>query len=132
MGRHGFRLRCLPAALGLALFAGEVHAVDVDGDFYFDETTPKAVLALQDCGADENTPAHRKPFAGGYVFAIKCASNNENLHRDADLLRTRGWHRRLAPEISSAGEARRRHRRRSAEYQVGRRDERDRRHLRRP
>jgi hypothetical protein len=80
MGRHGFRLRCLLAALGLALFAGEVQAVDVDGDFYFDETTPtpKAVLALQDCGADENTPAHRKSFAGGYIFAIKCASNNEN------------------------------------------------------
>ena len=54
--------------------------MDVDGDFYFDETTPTpaAVLALQDCDADAKTPAHRKPFAGGFVFAIQCPSNNEN------------------------------------------------------
>ena len=40
--------------------------------------TPAAVLALQDCDADVRTPAHRKPFAGGFVFAVQCASNNEN------------------------------------------------------
>lgn len=78
MGRHGFRLRCLLVALGLVLFTGEVEAVNVDGDFYFDETTPKAVLALQDCDADEKTAAHGKPFAGGFIFAVQCASNNEN------------------------------------------------------
>jgi hypothetical protein len=52
----------------------------VDDDFYFDEATPvpAAVLALQDCGADERTPAHRRPFAGGFIFLVKCASNNEN------------------------------------------------------
>ena len=70
---------------------------EVDGDFYFDATTqrPTAVLALQDCDADERTPAHRKPFAGGYVFAVQCASNNENFvetlifseHEDG----SRGW-----------------------------------------
>lgn len=80
MGRHGFRLRCLLAALGLVLLTGEVEAVNADGDFYFDETnsTPKAVLALQDCDANEKTAAHRKPFAGGFIFAVQCASNNEN------------------------------------------------------
>lgn len=80
MGRHGSRLRCLLAAFGLVLFTGEVEAFDVDGDFYFDETTPtpKAVLALQDCDADEKTAAHRKPFADGFIFAVQCASNNEN------------------------------------------------------
>jgi hypothetical protein len=61
--------------LGFAARAGEV-----DEDFYFDETTPTpaAVLALQPCDADERRPAHRKPFAGGYIFAVQCASNNEN------------------------------------------------------
>jgi hypothetical protein len=55
-------------------------AAQIDGEFYFDETTPTpaAVLALQNCGADERTAAHRRPFAGGFVFAIQCASNNEN------------------------------------------------------
>jgi hypothetical protein len=77
---HGYRLACLLAALGLVVFTGHAAAADADGDFYFDETTPtpKAVLALQDCGADEKTAAHRKPFAGGFIFAIQCASNNEN------------------------------------------------------
>jgi hypothetical protein len=36
------------------------------------------VLALQDCGADEHTEAYRKKFAGGFIFSVKCASNNEN------------------------------------------------------
>ncbi len=55
-------------------------AGEIDDDFYFDETTPTpaAVLALQDCDADERRPAHRKPFAGGFVFAVQCASNHEN------------------------------------------------------
>jgi hypothetical protein len=74
------RLRWSLAALVLCLLPGPARAVDVDGDFYFDETTPtpKAVLALQDCDADEKTAAHRKPFAGGFIFAIQCPSNNEN------------------------------------------------------
>ena len=55
-------------------------AGETDGDFYFDEQTPTppAVLALQTCQADERTQAHRKPFAAGFIFAIQCASNNEN------------------------------------------------------
>ncbi|HZP10424.1 hypothetical protein [Methyloceanibacter sp.] len=80
VGRHGFQLSWLLVALGLSLFSGELETADAEEDFYFDAATPtpKAVLALQDCDADENTPAHRKAFAGGYIFAIKCASNNEN------------------------------------------------------
>ncbi len=68
------------AALAFCLLAGQAKAVDADGDFYFDETTPTpaAVLALQGCDADAKTPAHRKPFAGGFVFAVQCPSNNEN------------------------------------------------------
>lgn len=78
--KTGVRLFWRGAAFALGLFTAEAKAGDVDGDFYFDETTPtpQAVLALQDCGADEKTPAHRKPFAGGFVFAIQCPSNNEN------------------------------------------------------
>jgi len=74
------RLGCRLAALALCLIAGQAGAVDADGDVYFDEATPTpaAVLALQDCDADAKTPAHRKPFAGGFVFAIQCPSNNEN------------------------------------------------------
>jgi hypothetical protein len=61
--------------------ASPAVAAEIDEDFYFDEATPMpaTVLALQDCGADERTTAHRQPFAGGFVFAIQCASNNENL-----------------------------------------------------
>ena len=74
------RLGCRLAALARCLIAGQAGAVDADGDVYFDEATPTpaAVLALQDCDADAKTPAHRKPFAGGFVFAIQCPSNNEN------------------------------------------------------
>ena len=70
---------CLLCA-ALVLSVSPSGAVEIDGDFYFDETTPTpaAVLALQDCDADVRTPAHRKPFAGGFVFAVQCASNNEN------------------------------------------------------
>ena len=56
MGRHGFRLRCLLVALGLVVFSREATAIDIDGDFYCDEATPKAVLKLvswretKDCG----------------------------------------------------------------------------------
>ena len=59
-------------------FAAE--ALETDGHFSFDETTPlpAAVLALQDCDANERTPAYRRAFVGGYIFAIKCASNHEN------------------------------------------------------
>lgn len=43
-----------------------------------DADARRRARAFQDCDADERTPAHRKPFAGGYVFAVQCASNNEN------------------------------------------------------
>lgn len=71
-------LLCAALSLGLAL--SPASAVEIDGDFYFDATTPTpaAVLALQDCDADERSSAHRKPFAAGFVFAVQCASNNEN------------------------------------------------------
>ena len=71
--------RCL-IALAVCLLPFAAMAVDVDGDFYFDEKTPTpaSVLALQTCDADARTPAHRKPFAGGFVFAIQCPSNNDN------------------------------------------------------
>lgn len=51
-----------------------------DGTFIFDEETPvpAAVMAIEDCGADENTFATRDPFAGGFLFAIQCPGNNEN------------------------------------------------------
>lgn len=80
MWRLTARFCLLCTALGLGSALSTAGAVESDGDFYFDETTPTpaAVLALQDCDADERTPAHRKPFAGGYVFAVQCASNNEN------------------------------------------------------
>jgi hypothetical protein len=70
----------LATLLLVLLVPPPASAIDIDGDFYFDaETpTPAAVLALQTCDADAHTAAHRKPFAGGFIFAIQCASNNEN------------------------------------------------------
>ena len=55
-------------------------AVEIDGDFYFDETTPTpaAVLALQDCDADERTPRIASHSPAVSSFAVQCASNNEN------------------------------------------------------
>jgi hypothetical protein len=66
--------------IALLPFTGFALAVQIDDEFYFDETmpVPAAVLALQDCDADARTPAHRKPFAGGYIFLIKCPSDNRN------------------------------------------------------
>jgi hypothetical protein len=59
---------------------GIATAADANGVFYFDQSTPTPaiVLSVQDCDASESTPAHRRAFAGGFMFAIKCASNNEN------------------------------------------------------
>ena len=74
-------VRCLAARFCLLCAAlvpsfSPSGAGEVDADFYFDETTPTpaAVLALQDCDADVRTPAHRKPFAGGFVFAVQYAA----------------------------------------------------------
>jgi hypothetical protein len=51
-----------------------------DGTFLFDEETqmPPAVMAAQECSDDEDISGTRRPFAGGFIFAIRCASNNEN------------------------------------------------------
>ena len=35
-------------------------------------------MALEECGAEEQPFATRKPFAGGFLFAIQCPGNNEN------------------------------------------------------
>lgn len=53
-----------------------------DGTTLFGEDTPlpATVVALQDCGG-ESRLGSRRPFAGGFVFAIRCASNNENLNQ---------------------------------------------------
>jgi hypothetical protein len=53
-----------------------------DGTFLFDEETPMppGVMATQNCGDDESGFGSRRPFAGGFIFTIRCASNNENFN----------------------------------------------------
>lgn len=66
--------------LGLSLaFAAEATELD-DGTVLFGEHNPMpaAVLALQDCEANERSHASRRRFADGFIFAVKCASNHEN------------------------------------------------------
>lgn len=66
--------------LGLSLaLAAEATELE-DGTLLFGEHNPMpaAVMALQDCGANERTYAKRRRFADGFIFAVKCASNHEN------------------------------------------------------
>jgi len=68
---------CLAAGLvSLSASAMELE----DGTYLYgnDEAPPAPVMALQDCAGNERAPAARRPFAAGYIFAIKCASNQEN------------------------------------------------------
>jgi hypothetical protein len=76
------RLITIVAAITLSLtlpFAAAAFELE-DGTFIFDkeDPVPAEVMAIQDCGADENTFATRDSFAGGFLFAIQCPGNNEN------------------------------------------------------
>jgi hypothetical protein len=62
------RLITIVAAITLSLtlpFAAAAFELE-DGTFIFDkeDPAPAAVMAIQDCGADENTFATRDSFAG--------------------------------------------------------------------
>lgn len=70
------------AWLALALTAAPAAGQQLDdGTFLFsaDVPVPAAVLAQETCGADDGAYATRRPFAGGFVFTIKCPGNNENI-----------------------------------------------------
>lgn len=69
-------------ATGLISFAAAAAELE-DGTFLFDTGTPvpAGVLALEECGAEDNPFATRQPFAGGFVFAIQCPGNNENFNQ---------------------------------------------------
>jgi len=67
--------------LAVTLLSSAAAAMELeDGTFLFDAATPvpPAVMALQDCGANDRTFASRRPFADGFLFAIQCPGNNEN------------------------------------------------------
>ena len=51
-----------------------------DGTFLYDDQTPfpESLMALETCGAQPEAFATRRPFAGGFVFSVKCPGNNEN------------------------------------------------------
>ncbi len=74
------RLDLTSTVVAVALSAASLAAQSavIGDDFYFDETTPlpASVRALEECGTSGQ--AHRKRFAGGFVFALQCAGNNEN------------------------------------------------------
>lgn len=63
----------------LAPLAAAATELD-DGTFLFDEAAPvpPAVVAQEQCGAEESGFATRRPFAGGFVFTLRCPGNNEN------------------------------------------------------
>jgi len=74
----------LSVCLTILLIPSVAAAIAMDdGTTLFDEETPlpATVMALQGCSDDENIFASRRPFAGGFIFAIKCASNNENFNQ---------------------------------------------------
>jgi hypothetical protein len=66
--------------LGLNLAVAAEATELEDGTLLFGEHNPMpaAVMALQDCDANERTYAKRRRFADGFIFAVKCASNHEN------------------------------------------------------
>ena len=68
---------CLTASL--VSFAAAATELE-DGTFLFDADSPlpSDVLALEECGAEEDPFATRQPFAGGFVFTIRCPGNNAN------------------------------------------------------
>jgi hypothetical protein len=68
---------CLTASL--VSFAAAATELE-DGTFLFDADSPlpSDVLALEECGAEETPFATRQPFAGGFVFTIRCPGNNAN------------------------------------------------------
>jgi hypothetical protein len=45
---------------------------------YVDVPLPEAVAAQTECADDGQPYPTRRPFAGGYVFAIRCPGNNAN------------------------------------------------------
>jgi len=69
-------------ATGLISFAAAATELE-DGTFLFDTDTPVPadVLALVECGAEDEPFATRQPFAGGFVFALQCPGNNENFNQ---------------------------------------------------
>jgi hypothetical protein len=64
--------------LGLPQMAAATELDDGTVLYGADHPMPPAVLALQDCDANERTYAKRRRFAGGFVFAVQCAGNHEN------------------------------------------------------
>ncbi len=71
----------LVLALAAMVMAGApARASDGEDMFVFDETNPlpEPVAAQSSCFEDGPGFATRRPFAGGFVFAIQCPGNNEN------------------------------------------------------
>ncbi len=73
----------LCGALGLLAMAGAAvpaAAAEADDLFSFDQTNPlpAAVAAATWCAEDGPGNATRRPFAGGFVFAVQCPGNNAN------------------------------------------------------
>jgi len=65
----------------LMLFAAAPVFADEIGDvFYFDDTNPppEAVMAATWCDGFGDGGITRRPFAGGFVFAVRCPGNNAN------------------------------------------------------
>lgn len=78
----GGRLR---TAVGATLIAVSLQSANAgtqldDGTFLYDAQTPfpESLMALETCGAQPEAFATRRPFAGGFVFSVKCPGNNEN------------------------------------------------------
>ena len=69
------------AWLVLAVFvAAPALAGEVGDVFYFDagDPPPDAVMAATDCDGAGDGGITRRPFAGGFVFAVRCPGNNAN------------------------------------------------------
>jgi hypothetical protein len=70
------------ALLVLAIFAvAPVLAEEIGDVFYFDasDPPPEAVMATTECDGAGDGGITRRPFAGGFVFAVRCPGNNANM-----------------------------------------------------
>ena len=66
------------ASVALALIASPAPAQTGDGRVQVDPAqVPQSVATQVECGTDPDDVS-RRPFAGGFIFAWKCASNHAN------------------------------------------------------